>query len=76
MADVTKFITGIANFQQQHFGDNPERANTLLSGQKPQALLIGCCDSRVDPALLTSFAMQLAQSEQTPNVRPTQFSLS
>ena len=56
MADVTKFITGIANFQQQHFGDNPELANTLLSGQKPQALLIGCCDSRVDPALLTDSA--------------------
>lgn len=56
MADVTKFITGIANFQQQHFGENPELANTLLSGQKPQALLIGCCDSRVDPALLTDSA--------------------
>lgn len=56
MADVTKFISGIANFQQQHFGENPELANTLLSGQKPQALLIGCCDSRVDPALLTDSA--------------------
>ncbi len=56
MADVTKFITGIANFQQQHFGVNPDLANTLLSGQKPQALLIGCCDSRVDPALLTDSA--------------------
>lgn len=56
MADVTKFIDGIVNFQQQHFGKNPERANTLMSGQKPQALLIGCCDSRVDPALLTDSA--------------------
>lgn len=56
MADVTKFIDGIVNFQQQHFGENPERANTLLAGQKPQALLIGCCDSRVDPALLTDSA--------------------
>lgn len=53
MADVSKFLAGIANFQQQHFGDNPERANDLMAGQKPQALLIGCCDSRVDPALLT-----------------------
>jgi len=53
MADVSKFLAGIANFQQQHFGENSELANTLLSGQKPQALLIGCCDSRVDPALLT-----------------------
>ncbi|MDX2481545.1 MAG: carbonic anhydrase [Desulfuromusa sp.] len=52
MADVTKFLTGIETFQQQHFGENSELANTLVDGQKPQALLIGCCDSRVDPALL------------------------
>ena len=53
MADVTKFLTGIENFQQQHFGENSELASTLVNGQKPQALLIGCCDSRVDPALVT-----------------------
>lgn len=52
MADVTKFIDGIVNFQQQHFGENPKLASTLIEGQKPQALLIGCCDSRVDPAVL------------------------
>ncbi|NOY13337.1 MAG: carbonic anhydrase [Deltaproteobacteria bacterium] len=56
MADVTKFLAGIANFQQQYFGENAELANNLLAGQKPQALLIGCCDSRVDPALLTDSA--------------------
>ncbi|PLY06890.1 MAG: carbonic anhydrase [Desulfuromonas sp.] len=53
MADVTKFISGIEEFQQRHFGENRELASNLVSGQKPQALLIGCCDSRVDPALLT-----------------------
>lgn len=56
MADVTKFISGIENFQQQHFGKNSELATNLIAGQKPQALLIGCCDSRVDPALLTDCA--------------------
>lgn len=56
MADVTKFLAGIANFQQQHFGENAELASDLMTGQKPQALLIGCCDSRVDPALLTDSA--------------------
>ena len=56
MADVTRFINGIINFQQQHFGENAELAHTLLAGQKPQALLIGCCDSRVDPALMTDCA--------------------
>ena len=53
MADVSKFLAGIANFQQQHFGENADLASDLMTGQKPQALLIGCCDSRVDPALLT-----------------------
>ncbi len=53
MADVTKFLAGIENFQQQHFGENSELARNLTKGQKPQALLIGCCDSRVDPALVT-----------------------
>lgn len=52
MADVTKFLDGIENFQQQHFGENRDLATSLAKGQKPQALLIGCCDSRVDPALL------------------------
>jgi len=53
MADVSKFISGVINFQQQHFGETPKLASELITGQKPQALLIGCCDSRVDPALLT-----------------------
>ncbi len=52
MADVTKFLNGMENFQQRHFGENAELASTLVDGQKPQALLIGCCDSRVDPAVL------------------------
>ena len=52
MADVTKFLSGMKAFQQQHFGKNPELVKTLSGGQTPQALLIGCCDSRVDPALL------------------------
>jgi carbonic anhydrase len=56
MPDISKFIDGISRFQQQHFGDNPELADQLSKGQKPLALLIGCSDSRVDPALLTDCA--------------------
>lgn len=56
MADVSKFLDGIGVFQKQHFGKNAALASSLASGQKPQALLIGCCDSRVDPALLTACA--------------------
>ena len=53
MGDVTKFLAGIESFQEHYFGENPKLAKTLTKGQDPQALLIGCCDSRVDPALLT-----------------------
>ncbi len=56
MPDISKFIDGVSRFQQQHFGDNPKLADELSRGQKPLALLIGCSDSRVDPALLTDCA--------------------
>lgn len=56
MADVSKFLDGIGVYQKQHLGENAELATSLASGQRPQALLIGCCDSRVDPALLTACA--------------------
>ncbi len=56
MSDITKFIQGISRFQQQHFGNNPDLASELKDGQRPKALLIGCSDSRVDPALLTDCA--------------------
>ena len=54
MADVTHLITGFTDFQKQYFGASPELAERLRNSQQPQALLIGCCDSRVDPALLTA----------------------
>lgn len=56
MPDISKFIEGITRFQHSHYGENPELANELKTGQKPKALLIGCSDSRVDPALLTDCA--------------------
>lgn len=56
MTDISKFIDGLARFQQNHYGDNPQLADELKSGQNPKALLIGCSDSRVDPALLTNCA--------------------
>lgn len=56
MSDINKFIDGIARFQQLHYGENPQLADELKTGQSPKTLLIGCSDSRVDPALLTDCA--------------------
>ena len=56
MSDIVKFIDGIARFQKQYFGETPELAIKLEKEQKPQVLLFGCSDSRVDPALLTDCA--------------------
>jgi len=52
MQDIEKFIRGFARFQQRYLGEHA-RFEDLRSGQHPGTLVIACCDSRVDPALLT-----------------------
>lgn len=52
MHDLERFIDGFQRFQEQYFDKNPALFQDLRSGQHPSTLLIGCCDSRVDPALL------------------------
>jgi carbonic anhydrase len=52
MQDIEKFIRGFARFQQQYLSE-PRALDHLSQGQNPGTLVIGCCDSRVDPALLT-----------------------
>lgn len=52
MQDIARFIDGFQRFQKQYFERNPGLYRDLKQGQHPSTLLIGCCDSRVDPALL------------------------
>ncbi|NLR73669.1 carbonic anhydrase [Leeia aquatica] len=52
MHDLERFISGFQRFQQQYFDQQPSVYDELKQGQHPTTLLIGCCDSRVDPALL------------------------
>lgn len=52
MHDLERFIDGFQRFQHQYFEDAPELYRRLQVSQNPSTLLIGCCDSRVDPALL------------------------
>lgn len=53
MDDVQKFIGGFRRFQHKYFGEKKQLFEQLKRRQRPKTLLIGCSDSRVDPALLT-----------------------
>ncbi|MDR3581275.1 MAG: carbonic anhydrase [Oryzomonas sp.] len=53
MKDIADFIAGFKNFRQQYFDPKEQRFAHLKKEQHPKVLLIGCSDSRVDPALLT-----------------------
>lgn len=54
MQDIDKFITGFKQFQRSYFGENQELFDKLKQRQQPRALIVSCCDSRVDPAILTN----------------------
>lgn len=51
--DIEKFVRGFTHFQQRYFNEENELYQALRGGQHPTTVLIGCCDSRVDPMLLT-----------------------
>jgi len=50
--DVEDFLAGFRRFQARFFGGDRELYEELRHGQRPHALVIACCDSRVDPAHL------------------------
>ena len=52
MRDIERFIDGFQRFQYQYYEAAPSLYRNLRDGQHPSTLLIGCCDSRVDPAML------------------------
>lgn len=48
-----KLIGGFRRFRKQHFESNDNFYQQLVtSGQTPKTLVVACCDSRVDPALV------------------------
>ncbi len=56
MEDIARLIAGFRRFQQNHFRGDTELFDQLKKGQQPNALVIGCSDSRVDPAILMDCA--------------------
>lgn len=47
-------IAGFRRFQQRYFGEERSLYESLVrQGQTPKIMIVACCDSRVDPAILT-----------------------
>jgi carbonic anhydrase len=55
---ISRLLVGFRRFKEKHFqaGDSENSIYHQLAsnGQTPKTLMIGCSDSRVDPAILTS----------------------
>lgn len=52
MKKIENLIDGFSRFKRYYFEDAPELYRNLCTGQQPSTLVIGCGDSRVDPAVL------------------------
>jgi len=52
--DIQKLIDGFGQFRAQHFETEDSLYQRLTRhGQSPRVMVIACCDSRVDPAIIT-----------------------
>jgi len=53
--DIKKLIDGFGQFRAQHFETEDSLYQRLTrQGQSPRVMVIACCDSRVDPAIITN----------------------
>ncbi len=53
MAQTDALIEGFERFKQRYFGDDQGLYDSMKTGQPAKTLMVACCDSRVDPAILT-----------------------
>lgn len=53
MASKEKLLEGFQRFKQHYFGDDSRLYASFKDGQPAKTLMVACCDSRVDPAILT-----------------------
>ncbi|MFV0284605.1 MAG: carbonic anhydrase [Castellaniella sp.] len=52
MHDIQHLLGGFDRFRRRYYQENPALYRDLCEGQHPGTLVITCCDSRVDPALM------------------------
>jgi carbonic anhydrase len=50
---MTKWMTGLKEFKNNVFPDRREMFAGMAAGQKPEAMMIACADSRVNPHMVT-----------------------
>ena len=53
MEDIARLLAGVERFKSRYFADDTGLFSRLSHSQQPHSLVIACCDSRVDPAMLT-----------------------
>ena len=53
---MQRLLSGYRHFRAETWPDHRERFAELAEGQKPHTLVVGCCDSRVDPAVIFAAA--------------------
>lgn len=51
--ELDRIIAGFRRFHERYYGSADSPYQKLSEGQSPQSLVIGCSDSRVDPAIVT-----------------------
>lgn len=53
MSSIPNLVEGFQRFRERHFERNDSLYQQLVKeGQTPKTLVVACCDSRVDPALV------------------------
>lgn len=50
--DLENLLSGYGRFREKFFSTNNILFKNLSQGQNPSALVVSCCDSRVDPAII------------------------
>ena len=49
---IRRFAQGYRTFRQNYFENNRSLFEQLRAGQEPKVMLVGCCDSRVEPSII------------------------
>jgi len=53
MANIDSLFDGFSRFKDQYFGNDSALYDSMKNGQPAKTMMVACCDSRVDPAILT-----------------------